>query len=107
MVQASNRCFYSSKRIHARVDDWKVFECMVLACRIPETTSPVGSMDDLAGFIAAITLSARVTRPDIFTKSMVKNVMKLVQQKLIPYLENISMAFPTWKSDRKGLPHAF
>jgi hypothetical protein len=59
---------------------------------------PVGSMDDLAGFIATINLSVRVTRPDIFTKSMVKNVMKLVQQKLIPYLENISMGFPPDRS---------
>lgn len=59
---------------------------------------PLGSSDDLAGFTARITLSIRVTHPDIFARSMVKDVPKLVQQKLSPYLENISMNYAPDKS---------
>lgn len=54
---------------------------------------PLGSSDDLAGFTAKVTLSIRVTHPDIYVRSMVKDVPKLVQQKLSPYLENISMNY--------------
>ena len=59
---------------------------------------PLGSSDDLAGFAARITLSVRVTQPGIFARSMVKDVSRLVQQKLLPYLENISMNYAPDKS---------
>lgn len=59
---------------------------------------PLGSSDDLAGFTARITLSIRVARPDIFVRSMMKDIPRLVQQKLLPYLENISMNYSPDKS---------
>ncbi len=58
----------------------------------------LGSSDDLAGFTAKITLSIRITCPDVFVRSMVKDVPKLVLQKLTPYLENISMYYEPDKS---------
>lgn len=54
---------------------------------------PLRSSDDLAGFTARITLSFRVTHPGIFVCSMVKDVSRLVQQKLTPCLEEISMNY--------------
>ena len=59
---------------------------------------PLGSSDDLAGFTARITLSIRVESPDIFVRSMMKDVPRLVQQKLLPYLESISMNYAPDKS---------
>lgn len=54
---------------------------------------PLGSSDDLAGFSTRITLSIRITQPGTFARSMVKDVFRLVQLKLTPYLENISMNY--------------
>jgi len=58
----------------------------------------LGSSDDLAGFTVKITLSIRVAHPELFVRAMVKDVPKLVSQKLSPYLENISMNYAPDKS---------
>ena len=59
---------------------------------------PLGSSDDLAGFTAKITLSIRVAHPELFVRTMVKDVPRLVSQKLSPFLENISMNYAPDKS---------
>lgn len=59
---------------------------------------PLGSSDDLAGFTVKITMSLRITRPGSFARSMIKDVIRLVQQKLTPYLEAISMNYSPEKS---------
>lgn len=58
----------------------------------------LGSADDLAGFTAKITLSVRISKPDVYVRSMIKDVIRLIQQKMTPYLETISMRFSPEKS---------